>query len=562
MLRSLLPALPALPAAIGLVLAVSTLGRPMASPQASPAAIQTGARADSAPGRPDVPVIAVPERVRVGIASRGASRSYAVRTIPIEEYVAGVLVGEAARDSQPAVLEALAVAIRTYALRNLRRHEAEGFDVCDQTHCQVLRTATPITTEATADTAGQVLTWNGVLAIVYYSASCGGHSEIPSAVWPGAEDPPYLPARTDDGCGGTPQWAVSFRTMDIERALAVSGYRGSLDRLRILTRDGTGRVAQFAVDGLSPSTISGQDLRIAVGAQRLKSTALEMRRTHDGYEFSGRGYGHGVGMCVIGATRLAERGETARELLARYFPGTAIGVIDAPGVVPVRPDAVPVRGPVPTAAVPPAGRRSPPAAPPGPASAARAASPSRPDPARATAATVPAAAPAAGVAIPDAAARDRQELETLASRVRSDLAAQLQVAGPALIIRAHQTDVDYERATGRHWFTWGALVGDELHLMPLAQLRQQGLLERIVRRETVHRLIDEALVTRPRWVRDGLALYFSDPQRQESDQRAECPTDDELTRPVSAGALAQAYARARACVARQLASGRSWREVR
>ena len=49
-----------------------------------------------------------------------------------------------------------------------------------------------------------------------------------------------------------------------------------------------------------------------------------MRRLDEGYRFEGRGSGHGVGMCVIGSTRLAARGQTAREILSRYFPGTAI----------------------------------------------------------------------------------------------------------------------------------------------------------------------------------------------------------------------------------------------
>jgi SpoIID/LytB domain protein len=527
---------------MGLLAAAPQAPRPVAAPAGRPQPLGVGRETA-------FPVIPAPATVRVGVALPGSQRSYTVRHIPIEQYVAGVLVGEAARDSQPAVLEALAVAIRTYALKNLNRHNDEGFDVCDQTHCQVLRTSTPTSADAAAKTSGQVLTWGNALALVYYSASCGGHSEIPSAVWPGAEDPPYLPARSDDGCGGTPEWTLQLRTSQVERALIESGYRGSLNGLNILSRDSSGRVARFGLDGLTPTEISGQDLRMAVGAQRLKSTALEMRPIADGYEFSGRGYGHGVGMCVIGATRLAERGERSQELLARYFPGTTVGVIQAEGVVPVRPDAGPSA--VQTAQRP-APMRPPaaavPVSPPGPAAAP----------------AVPPLARAGGTAaaVPDETARARQELESLAARVRAELSGQVGVPGPTLILRVHTSDADYERATGRDWFTWGALVGDELHLMPLVQLRQQGLLERIVRRETAHRLIDEALMARPRWVRDGLALHFADTQRSEVEVSGACPTDDELANPLSVGALAQAYARARACVSRQIAAGRSWRDVR
>ena len=87
--------------------------------------------------------------LRIGIARPGG---YVVRTIRLEDYVAGVLAGEAARNSSPSALEALAITVRTYALANLSRHRADGFDLCDLTHCQVLRKATLATeTAATAN---------------------------------------------------------------------------------------------------------------------------------------------------------------------------------------------------------------------------------------------------------------------------------------------------------------------------------------------------------------------------------------------------------------------------
>ncbi|MGH8712802.1 MAG: SpoIID/LytB domain-containing protein, partial [Casimicrobiaceae bacterium] len=132
-------------------------------------------------------------QVRVGFLKPGGG--YRVETIPLETYVARVLAGEALRDSRPAALDALAITIRTFALANRGRHRADGFDLCDQTHCQVLRAATPSTTRAADDTAGRILLRDAAThaaASVYFSASCGGHTEVPSAVWPGAEDPPFL----------------------------------------------------------------------------------------------------------------------------------------------------------------------------------------------------------------------------------------------------------------------------------------------------------------------------------------------------------------------------------
>jgi SpoIID/LytB domain protein len=226
-------------------------------------------------------------------------------------------------------LEALAITIRTFAVANLKRHGADGFDLCDQTHCQVVRAAVAATERAAQATAGRLLLRNGVPASIYYTASCGGRTEIPSDVWPGAEDPPFLPSRDDDACEGAPAWAATISEGDLFRALRAAGFRGDrLRDVRVASRNASGRVAQLKLAGLRPEVISGQDLRVVVGRtlgwQHIKSTAFELRRQGESYRFTGHGSGHGVGMCVIGSAKLAERGTTADAILARYFPGLKI----------------------------------------------------------------------------------------------------------------------------------------------------------------------------------------------------------------------------------------------
>ncbi len=80
---------------------------------------------------------------------------------------------------------------------------------------------------------------------------------------------------------------------------------------------------------MTPDAISGQDLRMVVGRalgwHLLKSTDFTIRRTSGGYRFDGKGYGHGVGMCVLGSVRRAEDGDSAREILRAYYPGLEIG---------------------------------------------------------------------------------------------------------------------------------------------------------------------------------------------------------------------------------------------
>jgi hypothetical protein len=99
-------------------------------------------------------------------------------------------------------------------------------------------------------------------------------------------------------------------------------------------------------------------------------------------------------------------------------------------------------------------------------------------------------------------------------------------------------------------------------LLPVTLLRQQGQLERTVRHEVAHALLDAALAKKPMWVREGAAAYFANPGADGAKpDRVECPTDVELLRPISAGAQREAYARAQACFARAIADGRRWDEV-
>ena len=145
-----------------------------------------------------------------------------------------------------------------------------------------VRTAVAATERAAQATAGRVLLRGGAPASVYYSASCGGRTQLPSDVWPGAEDPSYLPSREDDACEGAPAWTAELHESDLQRALRASGFRGELRDLSIASRNASGRVARLKLDGLKPDQISGQDLRVAVGRtlgwQHIKSTAFELRK--------------------------------------------------------------------------------------------------------------------------------------------------------------------------------------------------------------------------------------------------------------------------------------------
>jgi stage II sporulation protein D len=298
-------------------------------------ALSLGERPVAAPPRPQDTVAATDgsleaasngRLVRIGALSGDGT----VSTVPLELYVARVLVGEAEPNAADASLQALAIAARTFTMANIGRHSREGFDLCDTTHCQVWRTEpTAASRRAAIATAGQVLLHNGAPAEVFYSASCGGHTENAGDVWARGALFPYLQGVPDDVHESDTPWRLERSLGEIRDAVARAGARGArLEDVRIEARSPGGRVMRVGLPGLTPDSLTGDQFRGAVGFTELRSTAFSMERAGDRLRFEGRGYGHGVGMCVVGAGRRAQRGETAERILAHYFPSLTIRRFD------------------------------------------------------------------------------------------------------------------------------------------------------------------------------------------------------------------------------------------
>jgi SpoIID/LytB domain protein len=452
--------------------------------------------------------------LRIGIARPGGG--FDVAAIPIEEYVARVVAAEQAPGSPDTALQALAITVRTFALANRGRHRADGFDLCDLTHCQVVGRATAAAREAAAKTQGRVLLYRGEPAPVFYTAWCGGHTERPSTAWPGSNDVPFLPSRPDPGCERLPRWTSEIAARDLERAARAAGLRG--DRLLDLTvaeRAESGRVARVRLAGFVPGDITGENLRLAVGRalgwSLLKSTAFDVVRTASGYRFTGTGSGHGVGLCVTGSARMAAHGRSPGQILEAYFPGLDIGTGDT--------------GPSPALA---AGR-----------------SDSR-----------------ILVSLPAGEEGERTLVGGLAERAVDEIARKTGVVRPAVIrLEFHATVEAYQRASGQPWWTAGSARDGHIDLLPLSALRSRGILERTVRHEIAHVLTAPRLGGRPLWVTEGAAIFFSGEPLGPAD-RAACPSDDELGHSRSAEELRAAYARAGACFARAIAAGRPWDSIR
>ncbi|NLW56409.1 MAG: SpoIID/LytB domain-containing protein [Firmicutes bacterium] len=286
----------------------------------------------------------------------------------LEDYVAGVLSSEAYASWPLEALKANAVAIRTYTLYSLGKHEI--FDLCDQVHCQVYRGLhhLPVFKEAVAATQGQVLTWNGKLIEAVYHSSSGGRTRNNDEVW--ASPPlPYLRAVEDfDQAGRNYYWPQAYLVSldELARALGFSaGQRIELSPFLSPAGDRLGFVF-FATKQQEKKRFRNEELRrlfsfpsanfrvLVVKEQALpagistrrgvnqgaavlnnQENRLQLARTVQGVGrlvtgtvtlepgesllFFGNGSGHGVGLSQWGAVALAERDYSYQEILRHYY---------------------------------------------------------------------------------------------------------------------------------------------------------------------------------------------------------------------------------------------------
>lgn len=264
----------------------------------------------------------------VSIAAR-AGVLVIVVTLPVESYVERVVASESGAADSTESLKALAIVVRSFAL-----HEAHGhadYDLCDSTHCQLLHWGGngergAQAHAATLATGDETLWFRSQRALAYFGKDCGGRTASPTEIWPHARTVSYLPSQPDRFCtaDGGKEWASEISRPDLTAALAAQGLAApGWQSLAVGRRGESGRAVTLKLDG---TEIGADDFRLAVGESlgwnKIPSTWFEVSRQGNGFEFHGRGWGHGVGLCQKGAAAMAQQGHSAQEILAQYFPGT------------------------------------------------------------------------------------------------------------------------------------------------------------------------------------------------------------------------------------------------
>jgi stage II sporulation protein D len=266
---------------------------------------------------------------------RGDAAFTVIVTMPIENYVQAVLAAESGGVQEPESLKAMAVIIRTYAQKFRGRHDQEGFDFCDTTHCQVMRWdgVSSRGRSAAAATQGEILMYHDAPAASYYHQDCGGSIAGANESWPESAAE-YLVAHPDPYCvaAGGLKWEHAIAVSEIDRALRDSGIDlpHGWTSIEVAARTASGRAQRLILRGASsPSyALSASSFRFAVGRalgwDKIRSDLYEVRNSRDQIIFSGRGAGHGVGLCQAGASEMAREGKTYRAILSFYFPGTQL----------------------------------------------------------------------------------------------------------------------------------------------------------------------------------------------------------------------------------------------
>ncbi len=301
-------------------------------------------------------------KLKIEISDGGYIRI--VNVLNMEEYLYGVLPSEMPSSWPQEALKAQAVAARSEAYRKINRHKADGYNFCSGVHCQAYNGAkveTAVTNAAIDSTSGLVAVHNGQPIDAVYSNSCGGHTQ--GNIFSQREDVPYLQHKQDslmplgfffplsaleleDWLGSDKidvfcnnaafsrksnfRWQRLYTRVQLEDLINKKKDIGRLYSIDIKERHPSSHVHSIKIKGSKGEFIIEKELNIRRLLGDLRSSMfnidvkLDKQGKAESFLFYGGGWGHGVGMCQVGAATMAERGFNFEEILKFYYTDISI----------------------------------------------------------------------------------------------------------------------------------------------------------------------------------------------------------------------------------------------
>ena len=264
----------------------------------------------------------------VEVHNRG-SKLLVINRVGLEEYVAGVITGEINTNWHPEALKTQAVAARTYVLYKKMMNEGQPYDVVSSVQDQVYRGRAHVNEKvwkAVSSTRSRVVTHHDRPIYAAYSSTAAGPTEDALYVW--ALDLPYLKGVECPFDENAPRytWRTAVPLNTLEQQLRKAGYRvGTIATVTPYTFTPSGRVDRIRIlHSQGQIILRGQDLRRVVGYSKIFSTQFQIESFGHEIIISGKGAGHGVGMCQWGMKEMAELGYTHEAILRYYYPGTTL----------------------------------------------------------------------------------------------------------------------------------------------------------------------------------------------------------------------------------------------
>ena len=306
-----------------------------------------------------------------------ADKIVAINELPVERYLTSVISSEMSATASLEFLKAHAVISRSWLLAQMtkRQRQEKGdaaffsfikkddelirwydrddhtiFDVCADDHCQryqgITKQSSPAVEEAIQATRGQILAYEDEICDTRFSKCCGGQTEEFQYCWEDTPKP-YLVSFPDPYCNTndkhilsqvlndfdqeTPdfyRWTVKYTQEQLSELVnrKLKDDFGTITDLIPLERGKSGRIWKLKIVGTKKTFTIGKELEIrrALSETHLLSSAFEVEKQGDSFILHGSGWGHGVGLCQIGAAVMGEQGKTYDEILLFYYRNAII----------------------------------------------------------------------------------------------------------------------------------------------------------------------------------------------------------------------------------------------